>query len=109
MLHITQHLSGIPPYKLKFFKEFFLPLYNSKQTPDTNPDDNGKQERVIAVTTRELCEYYKEKTGKTITTNNLKQNYLNEYVNNAFIDEEDSVLDKRQKILLSSYRPFCSC
>lgn len=98
VLDITQNLHGIPPYKLKFFKEFFLPLYKRKQTPDTNVDDNGKQERIIAVTTRELCELYKEETGKTITTNNLKQNYLNEFVNNGLIDEEDSVLDRRQKI-----------
>ena len=86
------------PTSLKFFKEFFLPLYKRKQTPDTNVDDNGKQEPIIAVTTRELCELYKEETGKTITTNNLKQNYLNEFVNNGLIDEEDSVLDRRQKI-----------
>jgi hypothetical protein len=28
----------------------------------------------------------------------LKQNYLNEYIDNGLVDEEDSVLDKRQKI-----------
>ena len=95
VLHITQNLSGIPPYKLKFFKDFFLPLYKSKQTPDK---DTSKQERIIALTTRELCEHYKEKTDKTITTNNLKQNFLNDFINNGLIDEEDSILDKRQKI-----------
>ncbi|MGB8934925.1 MAG: hypothetical protein WCC17_07450 [Candidatus Nitrosopolaris sp.] len=31
VLHITQNLTGIPPYKLKFFKEVFLPLHKSKQ------------------------------------------------------------------------------
>ena len=94
VLHITQNLSGITPYKLKVFKEIFLTLYKSKQSPDK---DNGKQERIVALTTRELCEEYK-KTGKTITTNNLKQTYLNEFLNNGLIDEEDSILDKRQKI-----------
>ncbi len=29
-LHITQNLSGIPPHKFKFFKEIFLPLYESE-------------------------------------------------------------------------------
>lgn len=57
-----------------------------------------QEEGTIAVTTRELCDYYKEKTGKPITTNNLKQNYLNEFANNGLIDEQDSILDKRQKI-----------
>jgi hypothetical protein len=95
VLHITQNLSGIPPYKLKVFKEIFLTLYKSKQSPDK---DNDKQERITAITTRELCQAYNERTGKKITTNNLKQNYLNEFISNGLIDEEDSILDKRQKI-----------
>lgn len=95
VLHITQNVSGIPPYKLKFLKEVFLPLYKSKQSPD---EDNGKRERILALTTRQLCEAYNERAGKTITTNNLKQTYLNEFISNGLIEEEDSILDKRQKI-----------
>ena len=95
VLHITQNLSGIPPYKLKFFKEVFFPLHKAKQSPD---EDNDKRERIPALTTRQLCEAYNERTGKTITTNNLKQNYLNEFISNGLVDEEDSILDKRQKI-----------
>jgi hypothetical protein len=49
-------------------------------------------------TTKQLCDYYKQEKGKIITTNNLKKTYLNELFNNGYIDEEDSVLDKRQKI-----------
>jgi hypothetical protein len=79
VLHITQNISGIPPYKLRLFTEFFLELYKTKKTPDKSKD-GAKEERIIAITTRELCEYYKEKAGRTITTNNLKQNYLNEFV-----------------------------
>jgi hypothetical protein len=52
VLHITQNLSGIPPYKLKFFKDILLPLFKSKQSPDKNED--GMQEEIIALTTREL-------------------------------------------------------
>ncbi len=89
-LHITQNVSGIPTYKLKLFKEIFLEKYKSKTSPDRSKDDS-KEERIIAVTTRELCEYYKERAGKTITSNNLKQNYLNEFINNGLIDEEDSL------------------
>ena len=58
VLHITQNLSGIPPFKLKVFKEVFLSLYNSKQSPDKS-EDNSKQETITALTTKQLCEYYK--------------------------------------------------
>jgi hypothetical protein len=51
------------PFSPKVFKEIFLPLYKSKQSPDK---DNGKEEKITALTTRELCEEYKKKTGKTI-------------------------------------------
>ncbi|CAN5398895.1 hypothetical protein BH18THE2_BH18THE2_26600 [soil metagenome] len=97
VLHITQNVSGIPTYKLKLFKEVFLEKFKTKKDPDKNKDGT-KEERIAAVTTRELCDYYKKKTGKTITTNNLKQNYLNEFINNGLIDEEDSIIDTRQKI-----------
>ena len=40
----------------------------------------------------------KEKIGKSINTNNLKQTYLNEFLNHELIDEVESELDKRQKI-----------
>jgi hypothetical protein len=100
VLHITQNISGMPSYKLKFFKDVFLPLYRSKSGPDKTEkvQDEQKEEKRIAVTTKQLCDYYKQEKGKIITTNNLKKTFLNELLNNGYIDEEDSVLDKRQKI-----------
>jgi hypothetical protein len=104
VLHITQNITGMPSYKLKFFKEVFLPLYKSKSEPDkeerTQEEEKKelKQEKRIAVTTKQLCDHYKQENGKVITTNNLKKTYLNELLNNGYIDEEDSTLDKRQKI-----------
>lgn len=102
VLHITQNISGMPAYKLKFFKEIFLPLYRLKLCPDKEvvegSDNFGRQENRIAVTTKELCDYLKENEGKVVTTNNLKKTYLNELLNNGYIDEEDSMIDKRQKI-----------
>jgi hypothetical protein len=97
VLHITQNLSGVPPYKLKILKDVFLERYKSKKIRDKSLD-GSKEERIIGLTTKELCDCYKEKTGKTITTNNMKQNYVNEYINNGLVDEEDSVIDRRQKL-----------
>ena len=64
-LHITQNLSGIPPHKFKFFKEIFLPLYESKTEPNSKDD---KVEDRRGVTTSQLSEYHKLRTGKSITT-----------------------------------------
>jgi hypothetical protein len=94
-LHITQNLSGIPPHKLKFYKEIFLPLYGSKTEPDTKGD---KIEDRKAVTTSQLRDSYKSKTGRSITSVNIINTYLNELENNGFVDKEDSQTDKRQKI-----------
>ena len=100
VLRITQNLNGIPTYKMKFFKEMFNPLYRSKNVHDKS-SDCSKEERIIAVTARQLCEYYKEKTGKTINTDSLRKIYLNELLNNGIIEEENSVIDQRQKIYYS--------
>jgi hypothetical protein len=103
VLHITQNITGMPSYKLNFFKDGFLNLYRSKTGPDKEERTKGGvtevlEEKRIAVTTKQLCEKFRQLYGKPITTNNLKKTYLNELLNNGYIDEEDSVLDKRQKI-----------
>jgi hypothetical protein len=95
VLHMTQNVSGIPTYKLKFFKEILIPLFKSKLAPDTSDE---KQEKIIAITSRQLCDYYKAKTGKSITTNNVNETFLREFTSSGLIDEEESIIDKRQKL-----------
>ena len=101
VLAITQNLNGLPSYKMKFFKEVFYPLFSSKTEPDESKD-GGKKEENIAVTTKELVQGYKSRFGKVTTVDNLKKVFLNELHNNGFIEEEDSIIDKRQKI----YKPM---
>jgi hypothetical protein len=91
VLHITQNLNGMPTYKMKFFNEIFFPLYIEKSHEP--------------LTTKELCEYFKAKHGKAIDSDSLKKKYLNELRNNGIIGEEDSVVDKRQKIYLPLVEP----
>lgn len=96
VLDITQNVDGMPRYKMDFFKNIFVECFKQKQIPDD--DDEGKQELIIAVTTRDLKDYHKQKTGKIIDTDRLKKTYLNELHNNGIIGEDDSILDKRQKL-----------
>jgi hypothetical protein len=95
-LHITHNMSGIPTYKTKFLRKIFLPCLSSKTGPDRSKD--GKEENIIAVTTRDLCDYYKKVNGKTINTDNLRKTYLAELIDYGFIDEQDSVIHQRHKI-----------
>jgi hypothetical protein len=97
VLHITQNVSGMPTHKMQFFKEIFVPLFNSKKTLDVS-DDRNKFEKRRAVTTRQLADYYKQETGKVLTTDAVRKIYLEELENNGYIDKEDSELDKRLKI-----------
>jgi hypothetical protein len=73
VLYMTQDLNGIPPYKTQFFKNVFTPIYKTKDKPDEKED---KKEEKIAVTSKELAEFYKSKHGKTMTESNIKKTYL---------------------------------
>ncbi|HJT84784.1 MAG TPA: hypothetical protein VJ697_09910, partial [Nitrososphaeraceae archaeon] len=93
VLHITQNISGIPSYKVKFYKEIFLPLFKFKSQPD---EKDGTKEKIIAVTTKELADHYKKMTGKNIGVDNLRKKIIVELINNDYLGEIKSELDKRE-------------
>lgn len=97
VLSITHNFDGIPKFKADFFNEIFYPCYRQKIGPDTSTDGK-KQEEIIAVTTRQLCNYFKEIRKKPISTDNIKKVYLNELINNAIVDYTDSKIHGRQDI-----------
>ena len=99
-LRIAQNLVsgdyyGLPANKVKFYKEILLPAYNAKERPD---EKNGKEEPLQAVTTRELSDYYRKVTGKSISTDNLKKQFLDELKVNDLIGEMKSEIDGRRSI-----------
>jgi hypothetical protein len=97
VLHITQDVTGMPVYKLKFYKEIFLPLFRSKGAPDVGGE--GKVERTIAITSREICDYYNStKDVKPITVDNLKKTFLDELLNHGYIEQETSAVNAKQNI-----------
>jgi hypothetical protein len=100
VLRITTNMtnsnySNLPGHKVKFLKEIFRPVYESKSSPDSKDDKN---ERIVAVTSKELCDFYKKQKGRGITTDNLKKQYLNELLVNDVIGEAKSEIDGRQHI-----------
>jgi hypothetical protein len=93
---IDSNYTGIPKDKVAFYNEIFVPYYKSKLGPDTN--DKGEVEPFKAVTTKGLCDEFKKKKHRGITTSNLKHTYLDELIRNDLIGEERSKIDGRQNI-----------
>jgi hypothetical protein len=101
VLAITQNFDGLPKFKIEFFNDIFLPLFKTKTEPDVKKNDKGetvKEEEMKGVTTRELCNYFKEKRGKPISTDNLKHTYLNQLINEGLVDYTESKIHRRQNI-----------
>lgn len=97
-LTIAQNLvrgdySGIPVHKIKFFEGIFVKAYTTKEGPD---EKDGKIEPVKGLTTRELSDYYKKVTGKSISPDNLKKQFLDELEANDIIGEVKSEIDGRR-------------
>ncbi|MDR4490206.1 MAG: bifunctional DNA primase/polymerase [Candidatus Nitrosocosmicus sp.] len=93
VLKLTHNITGIPSYKMDFLTEIFIPLFLSKKEPLQKDD---KSEDRIAVYTNELSDYYKERKGKSLTTDAIKKTYLIELKNNGFVDDFQSEVDKRK-------------
>jgi hypothetical protein len=83
---------------MKVFKDVVLEAYNAKKCPDIDAADSGKEERITAVTTRQCCDKFKEVTGRSISTDSFKKTYLDEYLTNGLIDEEESAINKSRHI-----------
>jgi len=100
VLSITQNFDGLPKFKAEFYNMIFYPCFANKTEPDTNNKEgkDRKEEEIIAVTTRQLCDYYKEIKKKPITTDNLKHTYLNQLINEGIIDYTESKINTRQNI-----------
>ena len=105
VLCIVQNFDGIPRQKVEFFNDVLYPLYKSKTEPNKS-EDGSKKEDVIAVTSKELCGFYKEKKNKIINTDNLRKTFLNELENNGIIDHELSKIHGKQYIYYPLVEPF---
>jgi Bifunctional DNA primase/polymerase, N-terminal len=101
VLSITQNFDGLPKFKAEFFNDIFYPCFTKKTEPDSKTNDKGetiKEEEIRAVTTRDLCNSFKEVKKKPISTDNLKHTYLNPLINEGIIDYTESKINSRQNI-----------
>ena len=70
--------------------------------PHTRKNFNRRPDAEDGVTTKEMSEAYKLSTRKTLNSDAIRKSFLYELMNNGYVEQEDSVLDKRKKI----YRPL---
>jgi hypothetical protein len=88
-LHIMQNMSGLPPHKLKFYKQYVLPLYQTRKGP---------------LQTREICDYYnihKPKGTPKMNSNNLLKSYLYELANHNYLEQEQDENTKAVRYLFT--------
>jgi hypothetical protein len=100
-LFLMQYSNGVRPYVLEWYQDVFLPTYNQKQNPDSkaSPDDKYiLEESRNAVTTQQLADATFDKKGKKISTKYVRQTYLDQLINQGYVDSVSSQLDKRAEI-----------
>jgi len=93
-LSITQNYAGIPTNKMDFFSHDLYATYREKLESHGEAEDG--------VTTKEMIQAHKLRTRKTLSNDTIRKSFLYELMNNGYVDEEVSTLDRRMKI----YRPL---
>jgi len=93
-LSITQNYAGIATNKMDFFCHDLYTTYKTKMESGLREEDG--------VTTKELSEAHKLRTGRTMNSDTVRKSFLYELMNNGYVEEERSVINKSRNI----YRPI---
>jgi hypothetical protein len=89
-LHVMQNMSGLPPHKLKFYKDYILPLWK---------EYNG-----VPLQTKQICDYYNAQNPNSklkMNSDNLRKNYLQELVNHNYLEQDQDTNTKTPKYLFT--------
>jgi hypothetical protein len=100
-LFLMQFSNGVRPYVLEWYYDVFLPTYNEKTEADfkASPDGLGNiTENRIAITTQQLAEATSNIKNKTLSPRQIRETYLDQLVNQGYIDSVSSQIDKRTDI-----------
>ena len=89
-LSITQNYTGIATNKMDFFRYDLYRVYKQGTA-----EEDG-------VTTKDMAEAHKARTRRTMNSDTIRKSFLYELMNNGYVEEEVSAMDKRRKI----YRPI---
>ena len=97
-LHVMQNISGLPPHKLKFYKENVLALWEQRAS-------------TIPLKTKDIADYYnaqKNKDGKgKMTSDNLRKNYLTDLAVHNYLEEEQDPDTKQTRYIYTPLVDMC--
>ena len=96
-IDVIGNLSVIPPEKLKFYDNVFIPLYNETNTVQNDLTD--QQKKIIektGVTSENLAEKYTCVFSKPITAKQIRESYLHLLRDEGLITVEQDDDNKRQ-------------
>jgi hypothetical protein len=105
-MFLMEYADGVRPYVMEWYYDVFLEGFNEKDRPDfkmvVNPktaEETKIEEKMIALTTEDLVQKTNEVYNRVYTKHQIRDTYIYPLINQGYIDETDSELDKRQKIL----------
>ena len=96
-IDVIGNLSVIPPEKLKFYDDIFIPLFNETNTVQN--DLTEQQKKIIdktGVTSEQLAEKYTKVFSKPITAKQIRESYLHMLRDEGLIQIEQDENNKRQ-------------
>lgn len=96
-IDVIGNLSVIPPEKLKFYDEIFLPLFDEVNTIQNDLTD--QQKKIIdktGVTSEQLAEKYTKVFLKPITAKQIRENYLHMLRDEGLLWIEQNEDNKRE-------------
>ena len=98
--YLMEYADGVRPYILMWYHQVFLPTYNAKDKLDSRVNSKGVEliEKRLAVTTEQLAKATETKQNKIMSKTKVRENYIEPFINQGYIDKIDSELDKRSDI-----------
>jgi hypothetical protein len=95
-----EYADGLQSHVRDWYYDVFLDGYNAKTTQDSKIDSRGHTltEKMVALTTEQLAEATYQKQNKKFSTKQILGSFIYPLLNQGYIDNANSDLDKRSKI-----------
>jgi len=99
-VYLVRYANGVRPYVLDWYYDVFLKRYNEETEPKSKlvSKDHVVHENRKAVTSEELSDATYRLTNKKLSTKKIKETYLDQLINEGYVDQETSELSRNRNI-----------